>query len=247
MQEHFDDKIVDSVEPSIKERRKIVDSREPEELRTKLLMTGWQQGRLTSGDFYFQAVDYRNIGVTRKTVPDLLSSMNKIFGLQLQEMLERYSIVVLIVEGRWDIRDGHFFIEGSGEGRGLRPQTDVEVNNFLRTWQDRSMTIERTISIDKTAKRLNELFAYYMKENHSGGIKRQTVGDPRLLAFGEGIGVKIGKLLLEYFGSLKAVANAEIEQYRQVEGIGQKRAESLWYHFNKDGKNEQDSNALPPV
>ena len=214
----------------LKPRAKLVDDREPESIRVELLKTGWQQQRIYSGDYLFQTVDYKWVCVTRKAIPDLVSSIGKIFSGQLEEMIERYEWRILLIEGKWSSVGGKMVT-----GRGVEPYSDEAVRNFLRTWQDRGITIEFVGSEQATVKRLNELFAYYMRDHHAGGVNKHTAGDTRLMAFGQGIGPKIGRELLKQFGSLRAVANAEVMQLQKVDGMGEKRATALWSHFNRKG------------
>ena len=221
-------------QPQYRERKKFTDDREPEAIRTELLKTGWQQARLYSGDYLFQTVNFKWVCVTRKTIPDLLASMGKTFSKQLLSISESYEYRIILIEGNWRTIDGYFETD-----RGIQHWHDSAASNFLRSWQDRGITIERTSNEGHTVRRLNELFAYYMKETHAGGLPKKIDGDPRLLAFGDGIGMKMGRKLLEKFGSLKGVACADIGQLMQVEGIGKGRAEGIYNHFNREAGTNQ--------
>ena len=216
-------------QPQYRERKKFVDDREPSLIRTELLKAGWQQARLYSGDYLFQTVNYKWVCITRKTIPDLLASMGKAFGKQLLTMSESYEYRILLVEGNWRTIDGYIETD-----RGIQRWHDSAANNYIRSWQDRGVTIERTANEGHTIRRLNELYAYYMRDVHAGGLPKKIEGDPRLLAFGEGIGAKMGKKLLERFGSLRGVACADVGQLIQVEGIGKGRAEGIFNHFNRE-------------
>lgn len=217
-------------EPQYRIRRKLVDDREPATIRTKLLETGWHQVRIASGDYLFQNVNFKWVCITRKTISDLIGSIGKNFSKQLEEMIERYEYRILLLEGKWISIGGQMVT-----GRGIQQWRDEPIRNFLRTWQDRGITLEFVGNEGATIRRLNELFAYYMRDHHAGGVSKNTSGDSRLMAFGQGIGPKIGKNILKEFGSLRAVANAEVIQLQGVKGMGQKRAEGLWNHFNRSG------------
>jgi len=217
-------------QPQYKVHQKLVDDREPETIRMKLLQTGWQQSRLHSGDYLFQSVDFKWICVTRKTIADLIGSIGKNFSNQLEEMIENYEFRILLLEGQWSSIGGQMVT-----GRGIEQWRDEPLRNFIRTWQDRGITLEFVGNEGATIRRLNELFSYYMKDNHTGGRNKHTAGDTRLLAFGQGIGPKIGKDLLTEFKSLRAVGNAEVAQLMKVKGMGEKRAVNLWGHFNRIG------------
>jgi len=93
---------------------KLVDSREPEELRMRLLETGWVQKRMWSGDFAFLTHQFHKVGITRKNTSDLLTSINEIWAKQLEEMLEYYDIRIILVEGSWTNIRPNVVLGGSG-------------------------------------------------------------------------------------------------------------------------------------
>ena len=211
---------------------KTVDSNEPGIIRDRLVEVGWQQKRLYSADFSFWSINYKKIGVERKDTVDLFNSLGERLSQQLYKMLEHYDFNILLIEGSWkNVYNSVFSVKG------IQFYQWSVVWNFLRTWQDKGLTIELTTNPEHTVKRLGELYTYYQKEVHTGGIKRQVVGDPRLLAFCTGIGPVIGKELLEKFGSLRAIANATVEDFLQVDKIGQRKAQALYDHFNSGAQN----------
>ena len=96
-------------------------------------------------------------------------------------------------------------------------------------------TMHNQLTVDEkhTVKRLNELYAYYQKPGHCAGIAKHTVDDSRILALQcGGIGNKLGKELLDKFGSLKNIANAGIDDFTTIDKIGKAKAEALYRHFN---------------
>ena len=233
-------------------REKKVDSREPEEARNKLLELGWIQQQLDFGDFEFMAYDMKTVGITRKFIDDLLHSLNakgdpslaarkgKLFGQQLGEMLDVYDINIILVEGSWKMISPQ---QQLVSGRGVERYTWDSIWNFLRTWQDKGFTLELTANLGHTIHRLNSLYAYYSEPYHTGGINRRNIiGDPRLLAMDcEGVGMKYRQMVLDHFGSLRAIANASIEDFLKIEGIGEQRATSLVMHFAKDTRKEKSN------
>lgn len=48
--------------------KKVVDSREPESIRTKLLETGWSQQALYTADFMFYTINFKSVGIERKSI-----------------------------------------------------------------------------------------------------------------------------------------------------------------------------------
>jgi len=220
--------------PELKLRYKIVDSREPDkegaELRSKLLEVGWQQQRCIAGDFWFHTGDFQRVGISRKTVDDFIKSLNGHLAKELDALIEHFPFRILLLEGNWKRAIGEKIISA----RGIEYLTWSMAWNFIRTWQDKGVTIELTTSLGHTIKRLNELFAYYQAPCHTGGLNRQVVGDSRILALAcGGIGIKLGEKLLEKFGSLKRIANASPEEFEQMDKIGSKKSMNLWQHFNR--------------
>jgi len=208
---------------------KLVDSNEPELIRSALKTTGWDQERLNSGDYAFFSSDGKPIGIERKTVSDLISSLTGRLPNQFFNLIEDYEIPILLIEGHWGKQIGH--ISQAGQIYNI---TWEQVWNFIRTWQDRGISLEFTTDIHHTIERLEELYKYYQKPYHSGGIDRNTTGDSRIIALQcQGIGASTAKLLLNYFGTLQKIANADYVEIAQA-GIGMKKAMAIYKHFRQE-------------
>ena len=218
---------------TITDRHKTVDSNEPWEIREKLLATGWAQSKLPAGDFSFFTIDFKRVGIERKTIEDLLASLSDRFTRQLDEIVNRYDFAILLIEGSWHRVMGTNQIVSR---RGIERYYMTTVRNLLRSWQDRGLTIENTLSMEDTINRLGEIYAYYQKAAHTGGLTKRQVGDKRLLAFPDGVGIKTARRILKELGSLRAVAEASIDRLVQIENVGAKRAESIAAHFNREGE-----------
>ena len=218
-------------EQAQRERKKIVDSNEPDIIRMELLKTGWEQGRLFSGDFMFFSIDFKKVGVERKTISDLLSGLGDRVSTQLQNMLEYYDFPILLIEGSW---------KGVGEkiqtSRGIENWAWDTVWNFLLSWQNKGISLQLTGNEGHTIRRLNALYAYYQKEVHTGGITKRKVGDPRLLAFPPGIGLITAKKVLDELGPLCTVANASYKDLLDIKGVGPKFAEAILIYYHRDGR-----------
>lgn len=224
-------------EPPIRE--KVVDSAEPGVIRMKLLETGWLQKRLYSGDYYLYTHDFKKVGITRKSVDDLLGSLsgNKApdgkrrypLPKQLEEMLDEYPIKIFLIEGSWSmVRPTQKLISG----RGIEYHTWSMVWNFLRRWQDKGFTLELTINEGHTIQRLNELYALYQKPYSLSSVSKDFVDD-RILAFPSGCRGKTALNCLNHFGSLLSVAAATPWELQRVPDIGEKKAFLIHSHFNK--------------
>ena len=219
------------IEQAQRERKKIVDSNEPDIIRQALLKIGWEQDGLLSGDYKFFTIDFKKVGVERKTISDLLSGLGERVSVQLANMLTFYDFPILLIEGSW--KSVGNMVQTS---RGIENWAWNTVWNFLRTWQDKGITLELTGNEGHTVKRLNELFAYYMKEAHTGGLNKKKVGDPRLLAFPPGVGLITAKKVLNELGPLCAVANANFQDLLGIKGVGPKWAEAILLYYHKDGR-----------
>lgn len=224
-----------------KTRTRLADTREPWIIQEKLIETGWERKQLWTGDYMFHSYDYKKIGVTRKTVSDLLSSIgssnpyhkSKKFGQHLEDMLEVYDLRIIIAEGSWSQ------VKSSGNlitTRGIEHMTWDMVWDFLRTWQDKGFTLELTSNEGHTIKRLNRLYAYYQKPYHTGAMVHHHSGDDRILAFPSGCRGKTAEAILEAYGSIHQVAEASIDDLMQFEKVGKKKAEAIYNHFNRNGK-----------
>lgn len=218
----------ESTEPQIRSRAHIVDSNEPESIRTKLLEYGWTQGRLSTGDYFMHSGDFKKVGIERKSVLDLMSSLGDRLAGQLARMLDYYDVSVLMIEGSLRNINGQMYT-----ARGIEQWTWDAVWNFLQTWQMRGVSLQLTADEGQTVHRIVNLFAYYQKPSHTGGYTRRQVGDARVLAFPNGVGEKTAMAILKQFGSLRAVANAKISELVECDGVGPKRAESIAIHFGR--------------
>jgi len=230
-------------------RHRFCDTREPWEIQEKLIETGWERATLVSGDFMFRTHDFKTVGITRKTVPDLLNSLStpsreegkhkgKKFSEHLEEMLDHFELKIILLEGQFN------YDKLSGKlvtSRGLEYHTIDMVRNFLRTWWDRGFTAENTSNLGDTIKRLNQLYAYYQKPYHTGGTPFRQIGDERALAFPTGCRGKTGILLLEQFKNLISIANAEVDELMTVKGIGHKKAISIYDFFHRTNKEIESS------
>jgi len=219
---------------------KIVDSNEPVTIREALKVKGWEQSRLNSADYGFFTIDNQSVGIERKTVSDLISSLLETkkdeeniparLPLQFYKQIEDYQINVLLIEGHWGISQNMI----TSEGQIYNIQWEA-VWNFIRTWQDKGMTLELSIDMPHTIDRIEQLYNYYQKPGHNGGIDRKTSGDSRLIALQcPGIGIKLAQKILTAFGTLQNVANADYVEIAQVEGIGMKKAMEVYKHFRKE-------------
>ena len=214
---------------------KIIDTREPEMLRMKLLEVGWQQKALYYGDMTFLAHDYRRVLITRKSTSDLLGSINEIFAHQLEMILDFNSngYNIILIEGSWE-RIRPSIITG---GSGISYLTWNGIWNYLRRWQDKGFSLEFTVSLSHTAKRLNSLYALYQK-SYSLSAMTHKFTDDRVLSFPSGCRGKTAQQILDDGKSLVDIGQMSIEELKAYDKIGDKKASLIVEHFNRRNSNE---------
>jgi ERCC4-type nuclease len=212
-------------------RQKVCDTAEPWEICQKLLETGWERKKLWSGDYWFFAHDYKKVGITRKEVSDLMNSIGQVFSKQLEEMIDFYDIKVILLEGSWArVTTGQMLVKG------IRYQTWDMVWNYLRRWQDKGFTLELTMSMGHTIDRLNKLYALYQKPYSLSANTRQFTDD-RILAFPSGCRGKTAQQILDKGKSLVDIGQMGIEELKQYDKIGDKKASLIVEHFSRRTNN----------
>lgn len=208
-----------------------IDTREPwGSIRAELLETGWEQEALAAGDFCFSGHNNILIGGERKTITDFVASIGDRISRQLEALIETYDTRILLIEGNWK-----YTLNGTvKDSNGREIMIWSHAWNFIRTWQDKGITIEMTVSPSHTIKRLNELYVYYQDSSHFGGLNRKTYTDDRILAFPTGCRGKTGEKVLTRMRSLRNVALATTYDLEEIDGIGSKKADLINLHFNRE-------------
>jgi ERCC4-type nuclease len=219
---------------------RIVDTREPEELRTKLMELGWEQRSLECGDYWFFDNTYKKIGIERKEIGDFISSLGDRLSNQLERCLDHYDTVILLLEGNWKQATYDNKIITS---RGVTYNTWAMAWNFIRAQQHKGVTIELTINHGHTIKRLNELYAWYQKGLHTGGLSHTTFTDDRIMAFPRGCRGKTAIEALKVFKSLACIGNAEVIDLINIPGVAKKKAQTIYDHFNSWRGEKEDMEA----
>lgn len=216
------------------DERPIVDSREPEEIRLPLIAAGWLQKPLPCGDFSFLTCEGTEVGITRKSADDLLNSIGEVFAKQMDEMLDYFDICFFLREGSLR-RDPQTDRLSSYNGHSNLTYSGLE--NWLIRFFNKGFCSIVTANPQHTVKRLCELYALYQKP-YSMASRSRAWADDRMLALPSGVRGATGEKLLAEFGSLKAIAIANILGLKAVKGVGLKKAELIYRHFNRETNNE---------
>ncbi len=211
-------------------RMKVVDSRESGAIREKLLELGWEQRQMESADYWFFDINFKKVGIERKEVNDFMASLGDRLANQLERALDHFDTVILLLEGNWRQVSYNSKLVGS---QGLTYNTWAMAWNFIRSQQHKGVSLELTTSMGHTIQRLNELYAWYQKASHTGGMSHKTFIDDRIMAFPRGCRGKTAEAVLAVFKSLVCVGNAEVVDLMNVPGVGEKKATDIFAHFNR--------------
>jgi len=175
--------------------------------------------RLEVGDY---AIGDR-ILVERKTVQDFMNTLveRDLFG-QIKAMADAVLRPVLIIEGDEDLYSV----------RNIHP--NAIRGTLAAITVDMGVALIRTRDADDTAE---TLYVLAQREGSERGERKmhpkksyRSVHEEQeyALAAFPNVGLKSARLLLEHFGSLKAIVDAEPEELSAVHGIGEKTARAIW-------------------
>jgi len=175
--------------------------------------------RLEVGDY---AIGDR-ILVERKTVQDFMNTLveRDLFG-QIKAMADAVLRPVLIIEGEDDLY----------AVRNIHP--NAIRGTLAAITVDMGVALIRTRDADDTAE---TLYVLAQREGSERGERKihpkksyRSVREEQeyALAAFPNVGLKSARLLLEHFGSLKAIVDAEPEELSSVYGIGEKTARAIW-------------------
>lgn len=194
------------------------------------------------------------IGIERKTIMDLLSSITsgRLSGHQLIGLLNSYNYTYLLVEGMWRPSPTGILQRWSGKWRdvslGQRRFMYREVANYLN-----SLTILcgvhvwRTETLSQSGHWITALYGWWQKEweGHRAHIQHSAAPPPpsaylrkpsithRVAKEFEGVGWDKGKALASHFKSVHSLVNATEAKLRLVPGIGKKLARTITEEVHK--------------
>lgn len=193
----------------------------------KFLTFGWTRKQLDSGDFLFYAQDEKSVGIEVKTVQDLTSRMGDA-RRELAQLIDTVDIPIFLVFGRW-LRQSNDILIG-----GQQHLTWGHLWNLLETFQDSGLRFQLATSRDHAFLRINQLFAYYQKGEHTSMlVARRAATDRRIASLMPipGVSKKLGLALLKNFGSLQAVATASEKELTDTPLIGPSKARMIHNWF----------------
>lgn len=207
----------------------IADTRDPDSLTDRLVAAGWLSHSLPCGDYRLGAGMEANPLVERKTLKDLLSSIEdgRLMS-QVLRMVAATAFPILLIEGHWLMRDNVHLLDTRW--------TWQQVWHELLTVQDMGMRLYLTTSQEQTFQELLGMVEYYKKEEHESAA-RGLAGDERVIFLSRcrGIGSVKAKKLIESLGnpSIRDLANLEIPEIKKADGLGEKLSAQLYNWLNK--------------
>ncbi|NOY11600.1 MAG: DEAD/DEAH box helicase [Archaeoglobi archaeon] len=178
-----------------------------------------------------EVADYvlsERVGVERKTVDDFLDSLvgrERLFS-QIMNLKRSYQRPVVIIEGESiygrrrvnpsSVRGAIATIAIDFGVPVIFTRNEDETADFLVSIARREQEIKKrdvSLHADKTKRSLREELEYVVS------------------AIPE-VGPVIARSLLEHFGTVRAIANASVEELMKVPKVGRKTAERIWRFFN---------------
>jgi len=190
-----------------------------------------------------------SIGVEYKTLSDVLQCIvsGRFADVQLPGMKQAYEVSWLLIEGIW--RPGpegelHTFAFGKWQSA---PWTQrvwrmVDLNHWLTTMEViGGVNIARSASRAESAFWLKSLYTWWTAKqwddhNSHRQLKAPAIDNPfgrhvplveRVAACLPGIGPKRALAVAERFGSVLALANADVEAWEEIEGVGKTTARKV--------------------
>jgi ERCC4-type nuclease len=192
-----------------------------------------------------------SVGVERKALSDLLSSMQtgRLAGVQLNGLLACYDVVYLVLEGIYKSdQNGRILVPRGGSWYpfhlGRRQFTTRELDGFLNSLSIQSGFIVReTHTLHHTGMLIYNLYRWWQKPEHSsllamhkhrfpddgaGGVILQPPSLVRRIAAElPGIGWKRSIDVAAHFASVKAMTDADMDEWLSIPGIGKKTAKKV--------------------
>lgn len=175
--------------------------------------------RLPMADFILSD----SVGVERKLVQDFVASLiDKRLLQQLKDLKNNFEKPLLIIEGMEDIysvRKVH-----PNAIRGMLATIAISYNIPVLYTKDAMDTTELLLAIAKREQKDTTKEFGVRQERKPLTSKEQQEFIVESLPY---VGPQLAKSLLQKFGSVKSIVNAEIDHLRQVDKVGSKKAEEI--------------------
>lgn len=181
------------------------------------------------------------VAVQRKTVSDLLRSMEDGRLSREVSVIKKTDVPVIIFEGQPEFTsDGHLLQSYQSQ------YTKEQIRNILRSVCHEGIRVENTVSTEDTVDALLEMEKYYSKSVHRSLLVRPKTAAKTdwgtrkdrdwaifLLQGFPGVGPVLAAAIFDHFGEIPLTWTCSKKELAAVEGIGRARAEKLWQSLNK--------------
>jgi len=205
-----------------------VDSREPEHIRDLVQMSkvDFRKKGLSEGDFALYFKGDPVIGIERKTIGDLVNSIkdNRLFD-QADRMKSTYKICILAISGTLE----NYMNVMRDQGYKVNPSVVLGAISSLMVrrgfhvlWFEHDDFLTDTVS--RIFTKTSEGKFGKVKSTNTYALESKPVG---ALMIVPGITFEIASNLIKEFGCIENIANAEVDELKKINGIGNKRAEDL--------------------
>lgn len=180
-------------------------------------------GQLESADYLVSG----KVGIELKQVPDFVASIidGRLLN-QVRDLKKNFEKAVLIIEGEEDIysvRKVH-----ANAIRGMLSSIVLDFKVPVLYTKNHKDTAGLLAVMAKREQDASRDFSYHEKKPHS--LKEQQ---EFLVSSLPGVGVQTAILLLEHFGTVKNLVNADPEQITSIKGVGAKTAERILNLFKE--------------
>ncbi|MGC8687824.1 MAG: ERCC4 domain-containing protein [Candidatus Micrarchaeia archaeon] len=175
------------------------------------------------------------ICIERKTIRDFETSIidGRLFD-QINRIKDYYESPILLIEGEEEYKLNRNVIEGTL----IAIYTDYNIPIiFSKNPEDTSRILYMIAKREQINKK--------REPSQKGKNRMYTNEDFQISIIGNlpGIGTKLAKQLLEHFGNIKNIANANIEDLTKVEKIGKKKANHIFNIINSTYSYKNNENA----
>lgn len=209
-----------------------VDTRQPQglngepDLVTPFVRAGWEHCKLDFGDYELMDSIGAKVLIEDKPWEKLLEDMKLgVLQRQCRGLVEACQFPILLIRGHL-FQKGEYLLNTRITWEGAW--------NQLQSIQDMGCRLQLVTGIDHAIQRIFELERYYAKEWHDS-LLRSPAGNPQeqVLGMVEGIGPEKAKAIKQFFGNLKTIGNADIEELIKVQGVGDALAKRIQAFFQK--------------
>ena len=195
----------------------------------KFLTYGWARKHLDAGDILFYSHDERSVGIEIKQVSDLTSRLGDA-RRELAQLIDTVDVPILLVFGKWQRLSNDILLGGQSQ------LTWGRLWNLIQTFEDSGLRLQVATSREHAFLRVNQLYAYYQKGEHTSDlVPRQASGDRRIASLMAipGISRKLGAGLLSTFSNLEGVATATEQELMGAHLIGPSKAKAVREWFGR--------------